>query len=282
MPPPGRGMGMGGGGWAGMRSFRQDRSVLDHRIKKGTTRRMLRFAIPYRRILSIFLPVVVLDAVVGAVNPLILRAIIDKGILGHRQRARDRPGRPRRRPRPRRRRCSRSTHGASRRSSARASSSTCAPRCSATSSACRSPSSPGPRPARSSAGSTTTSSAPSRRSPTCSPTSSGNLITVVIVLVAMFFLSWQITLVALVLLPLLPHPGPARRAPARGHDPRELQPERRDEHGDERALQRVRGHARQALRAAGGRGRALRRQARPGCATSGSPRPSTPGSSWSR
>ena len=76
-------MGMGGGGFAGMRSFRQDRSVLDHRIKKGTTRRMLRFAIPYRRILAIFLPVVVLDAAVGAVNPLILRDIIDKGILRH-------------------------------------------------------------------------------------------------------------------------------------------------------------------------------------------------------
>ncbi|MDA8359497.1 MAG: ABC transporter ATP-binding protein [Actinomycetota bacterium] len=82
MPPHGRGM--GGGGWSGMRSFRQDRSVLEHRVKPGTTKRMLRFAVPYRRILSIFLPVVVLGSAVGAVNPLILRAIIDKGILGHR------------------------------------------------------------------------------------------------------------------------------------------------------------------------------------------------------
>lgn len=81
MPPPtGRGM---AAGWMGIRSFRQDRSVLEHRVKKGTTRRMLRFAMPYRRILSIFLPVVVVDAVVGAVNPLILREIIDRGILGH-------------------------------------------------------------------------------------------------------------------------------------------------------------------------------------------------------
>ena len=82
MPPPGRAM--GGGGWGGMRSFRQDRSVLQHRIKRGTTRRMLRFAIPYRKILAIFLPVVVLGAAAGAVNPLILRAIIDRGILAHR------------------------------------------------------------------------------------------------------------------------------------------------------------------------------------------------------
>ncbi len=69
-------------GWMGLRSFHQDRSVLDHRVKKGTTRRMLRFAVPYRRILMIFVPVVVLGAAVGAVNPLILRAIIDRGILG--------------------------------------------------------------------------------------------------------------------------------------------------------------------------------------------------------
>jgi ATP-binding cassette subfamily B protein len=72
---------MGGGGWMGMRSFRQDRSVLQHRVKKGTTRRMLQFAVPYRRILIFFLVVVVLDAAVAGVNPLILRALIDKGIL---------------------------------------------------------------------------------------------------------------------------------------------------------------------------------------------------------
>ncbi len=64
----------------GMRSFRQDRAVLDHRIKKGTTRRMLTFAVPYRRILAIFVPVVILDALVIVVNPLILRAIIDTAI----------------------------------------------------------------------------------------------------------------------------------------------------------------------------------------------------------
>jgi ATP-binding cassette subfamily B protein len=70
-----------GGGWGGMRSLRQDRSVLEHRVKKGTTRRMLTFAVPYRKVLSIFLPAVVLDAAVGAVNPLILKDLIDNGIL---------------------------------------------------------------------------------------------------------------------------------------------------------------------------------------------------------
>ena len=71
----------GGGGWGQMRSLRQDRAVLEHRVKKGTARRMLTFALPYRAILAVFLPVVILDAAIGAVNPLILRALIDNGIL---------------------------------------------------------------------------------------------------------------------------------------------------------------------------------------------------------
>ena len=73
---------MGGAGWMGMRSFRQDRAVLHHQVKKGTTRRMLHFAVPYRRVLIFFLVVVVLDAAVAGINPLVLRALIDKGILG--------------------------------------------------------------------------------------------------------------------------------------------------------------------------------------------------------
>ena len=200
-----RGHAMGGGrggGWGGMRSMRQDRAVLQHRVKKGTARRMLTFAVPYRKILAVFVPVVILDAVDRRRQP-------PDPARHHRQRhpqAQRRPRhlavRPGRRPGPRRRRPRRSPSAGSRPTSARASSTTCAPRCSATSSACRWPSSPGPRPARWSAGSTTTSSAPSRPSPTCSSNVVGNLVTVVIVLGAMFFLSWQITLAALILVPL--------------------------------------------------------------------------------
>jgi ATP-binding cassette subfamily B protein len=82
--PPGHGMAGGrGGAWAGMRSLRQDRSALQHRVKKGTARRMLTFAVPYKKILAVFLPVVILDAVISAINPLILRALIDNGIARH-------------------------------------------------------------------------------------------------------------------------------------------------------------------------------------------------------
>ena len=42
---------------------------------------MLTFAVPYKKILAVFIPVVILDAIIVAVNPLILRALIDNGIL---------------------------------------------------------------------------------------------------------------------------------------------------------------------------------------------------------
>ena len=45
---------------------------------------MMTFAVPYRKILAVFVPVVVLDAAISAVNPLILRALIDNGIEKHR------------------------------------------------------------------------------------------------------------------------------------------------------------------------------------------------------
>jgi ATP-binding cassette subfamily B protein len=44
---------------------------------------MMTFAVPYKKILAVFLPVVILDAVISAINPLILRALIDNGIEQH-------------------------------------------------------------------------------------------------------------------------------------------------------------------------------------------------------
>jgi ATP-binding cassette subfamily B protein len=76
----------GGGGAArmGMRSMRQDRSILQHRIKKGTLPRILKFAKHYRPALIVFLSVVIVDAVISSVSPLLLREIIDVGIYKHR------------------------------------------------------------------------------------------------------------------------------------------------------------------------------------------------------
>jgi ATP-binding cassette subfamily B protein len=64
------------------RSMRRDRSILKETVKPGTWRRMFRFARPYRSILIAFLAMVVVDAGIGVVNPLIFREIINRGILG--------------------------------------------------------------------------------------------------------------------------------------------------------------------------------------------------------
>ncbi len=64
------------------RSLHQDRSVLKTTVRPGTWRRMFTFIWPYRRILTGFLLVVVLDAGISVLNPLIYREIINGGILG--------------------------------------------------------------------------------------------------------------------------------------------------------------------------------------------------------
>jgi ATP-binding cassette, subfamily B, bacterial len=77
-------MGGGGGQFGGvMRSMRRDTAVTQQRVTKGTTKRMFAFARPYRTILIWFLVLVVVDAVVGIVNPLLFRSIINNGIEHH-------------------------------------------------------------------------------------------------------------------------------------------------------------------------------------------------------
>jgi ATP-binding cassette subfamily B protein len=80
--PMSHGGGRGGGGanWSLLRSFRRDDSITEQRLPPGIVRRIAEFARPYRRLLAVFLGLIVFDAVLGVANPLILRAIIDDGI----------------------------------------------------------------------------------------------------------------------------------------------------------------------------------------------------------
>ena len=66
-----------------MRSMRRDESVRGHKLAKGTLRRIVGFAAPYRRLLAGFLALVVVDAAIGTANPLIYREIINRGIIRH-------------------------------------------------------------------------------------------------------------------------------------------------------------------------------------------------------
>ncbi len=76
---PGGGMGMGGAhmGWGLMRSLRRDPSVKEERLRAGTWKRIAQFAHPYRKLLGLFFVLIVFDAVVSTANPLVYRAIID-------------------------------------------------------------------------------------------------------------------------------------------------------------------------------------------------------------
>jgi ATP-binding cassette, subfamily B, bacterial len=76
---------MGGpaAGWHVMRSLSRDPSVTERRLPPGTIKRIARFASPYKNYLGWFLALIVVDAGVGNVNPLIYKAIIDDGIVRH-------------------------------------------------------------------------------------------------------------------------------------------------------------------------------------------------------
>jgi ATP-binding cassette subfamily B protein len=62
------------------RALRQDAEILKQSVRPGTTRRMLRFALAYGGGLSLFGAVVVVSAVVGNLNPLLYKRIIDDAI----------------------------------------------------------------------------------------------------------------------------------------------------------------------------------------------------------
>ena len=75
-------MGMQRGGWGLMHSMRREAEVKQHKLTAGIARRIAGFARPYRKMLAVFLVLIVLDALVSGANPMIYRAIIDNGILG--------------------------------------------------------------------------------------------------------------------------------------------------------------------------------------------------------
>lgn len=67
-------------GPSGMRGFARDRGVARQRLAAGTPRRILAFARPYRRQLAVFLVLIALGAAAGASTPWLFQRLIDDGI----------------------------------------------------------------------------------------------------------------------------------------------------------------------------------------------------------
>ncbi len=72
---------MYGSSWHAMRSFYRDSAVTRQRVKPGTVRRIMTYARPYRWDLALFLGMNALAAVAVVAVPLLLKTLIDQGIL---------------------------------------------------------------------------------------------------------------------------------------------------------------------------------------------------------
>lgn len=67
--------------WMMMRSLSKDASVTEKKLAPGTWRRVLGYAVPYRRAIGAFLAIVVVDAALVVAVPLLLKQIIDSGVI---------------------------------------------------------------------------------------------------------------------------------------------------------------------------------------------------------
>ena len=67
--------------WMTHRSMTADPSVKEQKLKPGTVKRIFEFAKPYRAYLAVFLFTVVIDAFLVVATPLLLRKLIDDGVI---------------------------------------------------------------------------------------------------------------------------------------------------------------------------------------------------------
>lgn len=67
--------------WMSFRSLTQDSAVKNQKLKPGTLKRIAGFAVPYKLSLSFFLITVVIDAFLIIASPLLLKRLIDEGVI---------------------------------------------------------------------------------------------------------------------------------------------------------------------------------------------------------
>ena len=68
-------------GWMAMRALTSDQSVKDAKLKPGTLKRILKYAIPYRTLFVFFFLALVVDAVLTIATPLLLKRLIDDAVI---------------------------------------------------------------------------------------------------------------------------------------------------------------------------------------------------------
>jgi ATP-binding cassette subfamily B protein len=65
-----------------MSRMSRDPSISDYKLKKGVVRRVLAFARPYRGLISVFIVLIAVSAALSVAPPLLFKQIIDDGVLG--------------------------------------------------------------------------------------------------------------------------------------------------------------------------------------------------------
>ncbi len=73
-------MSMGHSAWEAFISYRRDPSVKERKIDRAVVRRIMSFAHPFRKLIYVFLILVVIDALLVVAQPLLFRRIVDSGI----------------------------------------------------------------------------------------------------------------------------------------------------------------------------------------------------------
>jgi ATP-binding cassette, subfamily B, bacterial len=63
--------------WGMLRSIQNSERVNQHSLTRGTTRRIIAFARPYRRLIAVFLVTVVFDAVIGVATPVLAGHVVN-------------------------------------------------------------------------------------------------------------------------------------------------------------------------------------------------------------
>ena len=68
-------------GWMALRTLSSDQSVKNAKLRPGTLKRIFAYAIPYRPTFILFFICLIVDSVLTISTPLLLRELIDKGVI---------------------------------------------------------------------------------------------------------------------------------------------------------------------------------------------------------
>jgi ATP-binding cassette subfamily B protein len=68
-------------GWMALRTLSSDQSVKNVKLRPGTLKRIFSYAVPYKSTFVLFLFCLVADAVLTVATPLLLRELIDEGVI---------------------------------------------------------------------------------------------------------------------------------------------------------------------------------------------------------